>query len=85
MVRSSLASESPYAMENPRRRRARKNEGDFDFSPENGMWPHHPVYEQTIGQFSTGEAFTHGIQPVNRRNPRRRRSARHNPYGYDLD
>ena len=32
---------------------------------------HHPVYEQFDGQFSTDEAWTHGIQPMNRRNPRR--------------
>lgn len=35
---------------------------------------HHPVYEQFIGQFSTGEKWTAGIQPMNRRNP-----ARNNP------
>jgi hypothetical protein len=38
-------------------------------SPETDMWDHHPIYEQTIGQFSTGEQFTMGFQPMNRRNP----------------
>lgn len=42
---------------------------------------HHPVYEQEIGQFSTSQAYTHGIQPMNRRNPRKSRKARNNPIG----
>ena len=32
---------------------------------------HHAAYEQWIGQFGTSEAWTQGIVPVNRRNPRR--------------
>jgi hypothetical protein len=31
--------------------------------------PWHPVYEQIIGQFSTSEPWTHGVQPYSRRNP----------------
>jgi hypothetical protein len=31
---------------------------------------HHPMYSQWEGQFSTGEEFTHGVQPMNRRNPK---------------
>lgn len=38
-----------------------------------------PQYEQIVGQFSTSQRATHGIQPSNRRNPGRRRSARMNP------
>ena len=55
-------------------RRARKNKGyDTDFSRELSMFDyHHPAYEQTTGPFSVTEAFTHGLQPANRRNPRRR-------------
>ena len=29
----------------------------------------HPVFSQELGQFSTSQARTHGLQPVNRRNP----------------
>jgi effector-binding domain-containing protein len=36
-----------------------------------GSDPWHPVYEQVIGQFSTGEQYTGGHQPSNRRNPKR--------------
>jgi hypothetical protein len=69
----------------PPRRRARANKGyDTDFSRELSMFDyHHPAYEQTTGQFSASEAFTHGLQPANRRNPRR--SARRNGKGYDTD
>lgn len=35
---------------------------------------YHPVYSQQIGQFSVTEAQTHGIQPRNRRNPRKSRN-----------
>lgn len=85
-VRSALVP-GPYgALDNPRRkrkgRRSHRNPEEtsdmLEFSPEIDMWAHHPVYEQTVGQFSTGEAFTHGIQPVNRRNPRRSGRSRHN-------
>lgn len=39
--------------------------------------PWHPVYEQMIGQFSTGLATTHGIQPSNRRNnPKKKRKGK---------
>jgi hypothetical protein len=38
-----------------------------------------PQYEQIVGPFSTTQRATHGIQPSNRRNPGRRRSARMNP------
>jgi len=66
-------------------RRARANKGyDTDFSRELSMFDyHHPAYEQTVGPFSASEAFTHGLQPANRRNPRR--SARRNGKGYDTD
>lgn len=58
----------------PPRRRARRNEGEVaDFSRELSMFDYHaPQFEQTTGQFSVTEAFTHGLQPANRRNPRRR-------------
>lgn len=38
--------------------------------------PWHPVYEQVIGQFGVSEEFTDGLQPVNRRNPKKRRKTR---------
>jgi hypothetical protein len=40
--------------------------------------PWHPVYEQMIGQFSTGEGWSSGEQPVNRRNNPKKRKARKN-------
>ena len=55
---------------------------DYDFSRELSMFDyHHPSYEQTVGQFGPSEAFTHGIQPANRRNPRKARANK----GYDTD
>lgn len=57
---------------NPRKARANKGY-DTDFSPELSMFDYHaPQFEQTIGQFSASEAFTHGLQPANRRNPRKK-------------
>jgi hypothetical protein len=54
---------------------ARNNKGyDTDFSRELSMFDYHaPQFEQTTGPFGVSEAFTHGLQPANRRNPRRRR------------
>jgi predicted RNA-binding Zn-ribbon protein involved in translation (DUF1610 family) len=47
---------------------------DTDFSRELSMFDYHaPQFEQTTGPFGVSEAFTHGLQPANRRNPRRRR------------
>lgn len=52
-----------------RRNSATGTEHHIGKSPETGMWPHHPVYEQVRGQFGVSEAWTHGLQPMNRRNP----------------
>jgi hypothetical protein len=55
---------------------------DYDFSRELSMFDYHaPQFEQTTGQFGPMEAFTHGIQPANRRNPRKARANK----GYDTD
>jgi len=57
---------------NPRSRRNGKGY-DTDFSRELSMFDYHaPQFEQTVGQFSVTEAFTHGLQPANRRNPRKK-------------
>lgn len=48
---------------------AKKAGWSIDKGPETSMWPHHPVYEQVRGQFGVSEAWTHGLQPANRRNP----------------
>jgi hypothetical protein len=54
--------------------RSRRNAGEVaDFSRELSMFDYHaPQFEQTVGQFSVTEAFTHGLQPANRRNPRKK-------------
>lgn len=64
---------------------------DFDYGPfstglahTHGVQPvnrrnprrsHHPIYEQTRGQFGVSEAWTHGVQPYGRRNPSHRHTA----------
>ncbi len=75
MVRSALSRPVDFS-DSTMVRTALMNPHYSDYSE------HHPVYEQEIGQFSTGEAFTHGIQPMNRRNPRK---ARKNVGAYELD
>lgn len=68
----------------PRRRtrRTRRNpRPEFAVPPPHSHMaadPWHPVYEQVIGQFGVSEAFTHGVQPMNRRNPKKRRKAKRN-------
>ena len=75
MVRSALSRAVDFS-DSTMVRSALANPHYSDYSE------HHPVYEQEIGQFSTGEAFTHGIQPMNRRNPRK---ARKNVGAYEMD
>jgi hypothetical protein len=78
MVRSALSTSINY--EDPTMiRSALMNPGEFRLGGDYSE--HHPVYEQFDAQFSTGEEWSHGIQPMNRRNPRKARKARNNPIG----
>jgi hypothetical protein len=54
--------ESLYAELGPERRPRRPR--------RNPRRSRHPIYEQTRGQFGVSEAWTHGVQPYGRRNPR---------------
>ena len=79
MVRSALSRPVDFS-DSTMVRSALMNPGEYRLDGDYST--HHPVYEQFDGQFSTGEAWSHGIQPMNRRNPRKpRKAARHNPIG----
>lgn len=58
--------------------RARRNSSALELELDNpGSFlasdPWHPVYEQVLGQFGVSEALTHGLQPVNRRNGKKKK------------
>lgn len=61
-----------------RSRSARRNSSALELELDNpGSFlasdPWHPVYEQVLGQFGASEKLLHGLQPVNRRNGKKRR------------